>query len=85
MPGGKGGKTKHDRCVEGVKENSPEVTNPHAVCVAAGVRPAKWKKSLKEKQELIKSLLDAGLRQSAMNLDIWDEVDSSAADFMSKK
>ena len=40
-----GGKSKHDRCVEHVKESSPEVKNPHAVCVAEGVRPAKWKKS----------------------------------------
>jgi len=37
--------TKHDRCVEHVKENSPEVKNPHAVCVAEGVRPSKWGKS----------------------------------------
>lgn len=34
----------HDRCVEHVKENSPEVKNPHAVCVAEGVKPKKWKK-----------------------------------------
>lgn len=38
-------KSKHDRCVEHVKENSPEVKNPHAVCVAEGVKPAKWSKS----------------------------------------
>lgn len=48
MPGAKGKKTKHDRCVEGVKENSPNVTNPHAVCVEAGVEPESWKKSLEE-------------------------------------
>lgn len=36
--------SKHDRCVEHVKENSPEVKNPHAVCVAEGVKPAKWGK-----------------------------------------
>lgn len=36
--------TKHDRCVEEVKEKSPEVDNPHAVCVSAGVEPEKWKK-----------------------------------------
>lgn len=39
------GETKHDRCVEHVKENSPEVKNPHAVCVAEGVKPSKWNKS----------------------------------------
>lgn len=38
-------KSKHDRCVEHVKENSPEVKNPHAVCVAEGVKPAKWGKA----------------------------------------
>lgn len=38
-------KTKHDRCVEHVMENSPEVKNPHAVCVAQGVKPASWGKS----------------------------------------
>jgi len=37
--------TKHDRCVEHVKENSPDVSNPHAVCVSEGVKPSKWKKS----------------------------------------
>lgn len=37
--------TKHDRCVEHVKENSPGVSDPHAVCVAEGVKPSKWKKS----------------------------------------
>ena len=36
--------SKHDRCVEHIKENSPDVKNPHAVCVAEGVKPAKWKK-----------------------------------------
>lgn len=40
-----GGKSKHDRCVEDVKANSPGVKNPHAVCVAEGVKPAAWKKS----------------------------------------
>lgn len=40
----KADETKHDRCAEGVKEKSPEVKNPHAVCVAAGVEPDKWKK-----------------------------------------
>src|SRR5581483_1550655 len=33
--------SKHDRCVEHVKG---KVNNPHAVCVAAGVEPSKWKK-----------------------------------------
>lgn len=37
--------TKHARCVEHVKQNSPGVSNPHAVCVAEGVRPGNWKKS----------------------------------------
>lgn len=41
------GETKHDRCVEGVKESSPHIKNPHAVCVAAGVKPSSWKKSEK--------------------------------------
>lgn len=36
-------KSKHDRCVEQVKEKSPDVDSPHAVCVAAGVRPEKWR------------------------------------------
>jgi hypothetical protein len=48
---GKAEESKHDRCVEHVKENSPEVKNPHAVCVAEGVRPAKWSKSEMEKGE----------------------------------
>jgi len=39
------GESKHDRCVADVKENSPDVKNPHAVCVAEGVKPAKWGKS----------------------------------------
>lgn len=52
MPGAKGGKTKHDRCVEGVRESSPHIENPHAVCVSAGVEPSSWKKSLDE--EVIK-------------------------------
>lgn len=38
------GETKHDRCARKVKEKSPDVKDPHAVCVAAGVRPEKWKK-----------------------------------------
>jgi hypothetical protein len=37
--------SKHDRCVEDVKRNSPDVKNAHAVCVAEGVKPAKWGKS----------------------------------------
>ncbi|MGH7241308.1 MAG: hypothetical protein ACREGB_03365 [Candidatus Saccharimonadales bacterium] len=41
----KGSKSKHDRCVEHVEHNSPGVKNPHAVCVAEGVRPASWKKN----------------------------------------
>ena len=42
-------KSKHDRCVEQVKEKSPEVKSPHAVCVSAGVVPEKWHKSEMEK------------------------------------
>lgn len=38
------GESKHDRCARKVKEKSPDVKDPHAVCVAAGVRPEKWKK-----------------------------------------
>ena len=78
MPGDKGGKSKHDRCVEHVKENSPGVTNPHAVCVAEGVRPAKWKKSKEEKDNLVKALADAGQRESALLLKNWDEMDAFA-------
>lgn len=37
--------SKHDRCARKVKEKNPDVDNPHAVCVAAGVEPEKWKKS----------------------------------------
>lgn len=37
--------TKFDRCVEHVKEQSPEVKSPEAVCVSQGVRPEKWGKS----------------------------------------
>lgn len=40
----KADKTKHDRCVEEVSKD-PSIDNPHAVCVAAGVEPEKWKKS----------------------------------------
>jgi len=36
--------SKHDRCTRKVKEKSPDVKDPHAVCVAAGVKPEKWKK-----------------------------------------
>lgn len=39
------GKSKHDRCAEHVKEQSPEVKNPHAACVEQGVRPEKWSKN----------------------------------------
>src|SRR5581483_6920372 len=37
--------SKHDRCVEHVKQVSPGVNNPHAVCVAEGVKPESWNKS----------------------------------------
>jgi hypothetical protein len=43
--------SKHDRCVKDVERNSPGVTNAHAVCVAEGVKPAKWNKSEIEKAE----------------------------------
>ena len=36
--------SKHDRCVKEVEESSPEVRNPHAVCISRGVTPRKWKK-----------------------------------------
>lgn len=36
--------SKHDRCARKVKEKNPEVENPHAVCVSAGVEPEKWQK-----------------------------------------
>lgn len=52
MPGK--AKSKHDRCVEKVKQQNPSVENPHAVCVAAGVRPASWKKSHDECDEVMK-------------------------------
>lgn len=53
------GESKHDRCVRHVKENSPGVDNPHAVCVAEGVRPAAWGKSeeLAQDFENLKALL----------------------------
>lgn len=40
----KAAKSKHDRCVEQVEEKSPDVKNPHAVCISAGVMPEKWGK-----------------------------------------
>jgi hypothetical protein len=39
--------SKHDRCVKDVERNTPGVKNAHAVCVAEGVKPAKWGKSEK--------------------------------------
>jgi hypothetical protein len=38
--------TKFDRCVEGVKQNSPDIDTPEAVCVSRGVEPSSWKKSM---------------------------------------
>lgn len=38
-------KSKHDRCVEQVKEKSPDVKNPHAVCISVGAVPEKWGKN----------------------------------------
>jgi hypothetical protein len=52
-------KTKHARCVEHVKENSPGVSNPHAVCVAEGVKPGNWGKS--EAEEMKHKLIKQGL------------------------
>lgn len=37
--------TKFDRCVEHVKEQSPKVKSPEAVCVSQGVKPEKWNKN----------------------------------------
>lgn len=84
MPGGKGGKTKHDRCVEHVQANSPDVSNPHAVCVASGVKPDKWKKGRDMKDDLIKALVDAGQRESALLLKNWGEMDDAAKLMKSK-
>ena len=41
---GEGKETKHDRCAREVGAKGG-IDNPHAVCVAAGVEPEKWKKS----------------------------------------
>lgn len=49
------GETKHDRCAREVKEKSPDVRNPHAVCVSAGVEPDAWKKSHDEYLTLFKN------------------------------
>jgi hypothetical protein len=49
--------TKHDRCVEEVSKD-PKIKNPHAVCVAAGVEPEKWKKGDKDMNKTEKSALD---------------------------
>ena len=40
--------------IEEIKEKSPEVRNPHAVCVSAGVEPEKWKKSSEDYLDLFK-------------------------------
>jgi len=61
------GETKHDRCVEHVEENSPGVTNPHAVCVAEGVRPGKWKKSELEKHGLSPEQMKAKLAKHGLS------------------
>ena len=45
MEKAKGKETKHDRCVAEVSKD-PKIDNPHAVCVAAGVEPESWKKSM---------------------------------------
>jgi hypothetical protein len=39
------GETKHDRCVEGVEQNSPDVKNPDAVCSSVGVPRGKSEES----------------------------------------
>jgi hypothetical protein len=54
------GKTKHDRCVEHVEENSPEVSNPHAVCSSVGVPRGK-----SEEMEGEKAFIPAALVGSA--------------------
>lgn len=51
---GEKGQTKHDRCARKVAAQG-NVDNPHAVCVAAGVEPEKWKKSVGEKLSLHKN------------------------------
>lgn len=58
--------SKHDRCVKDVERNSPDVTNAHAVCVAEGVKPAKWNKSeqpMEKKYEGFKAV-EASARKS---------------------
>ena len=50
-----GKSTKFDRCVEGVKSNSPGVDKPEAVCVSVGVKPESWNKSKAETVTLHKN------------------------------
>lgn len=49
------GETKHDRCAREVAAKNPDVKNPHAVCVAEGIRPEKWGKSHDEHISLAKN------------------------------
>lgn len=57
-------KTKHDRCVEGVEEQSPEVENPHAVCVSQGILPEEPGKKEKD----IKKSIDVSKEDSSFGL-----------------
>lgn len=50
--------TKHDRCARKVKESNPNIDNPHAVCIAAGVEPEKWKKSIDSHSDMNKATKD---------------------------
>lgn len=51
-----GSKSKHDRCVEHVEESNPNIRNPHAVCVAAGVKPSEWNKAESSVREAVKDI-----------------------------
>ena len=60
--------SKHDRCVKDVERNSPGVGNAHAVCVAEGVKPAKWGKSekpLEKKYEGFKAVEESAKESGA--------------------
>lgn len=51
------GDSKFKRCTEDVKENSPEVTSPAAVCVAEGVKPAQQKAESSTEHAVIPRLI----------------------------
>ena len=60
--------SKHDRCVKDVEQNSPGVKNAHAVCVAEGVKPAKWEKSekpMEKKYEGFKAVEESAAKSGA--------------------